>query len=103
MNIYQHTYDQYITSLEIPEPMNVKIFAIIFALWSPTLLSSSIAQGIELKTVSKPWVRVNQTINHLRLDPKNKFAAFIDSSGLGLKVLDLKDKAIYQVSKAQNL
>jgi dipeptidyl aminopeptidase/acylaminoacyl peptidase len=78
-----------------------KIFAIIFALWSPTLLSSSIAQGIELKTVSKPWVRVNQTINHLRLDPKNKFAAFIDSSGLGLKVLDLKDKAIYQVSKAQ--
>jgi len=65
------------------------------------LASTSPGFSVEVVAQSLPWIRVNLPIDQLRMDPKNKFAAFIDDTGMGLKILDLRDNAIYTVSKHQ--
>lgn len=57
--------------------------------------------GRETKMVSTPFVRGDDAMDHLRLDPKGHFAAFIRGGGRGLSVVDLKTKQIFDVTKAQ--
>lgn len=59
------------------------------------------ASAAEVKTVVTPFIRAGDSLNHMRLDAKGRFAAFIDGSGLGLGVVDLKTKTIHKVSQGQ--
>jgi hypothetical protein len=54
----------------------------------------------QLKTETSPYVRADNPLNHMRLDPKGRFVAYTGDDGLSLSVLNLKSKAIYLVSKA---
>jgi hypothetical protein len=54
-----------------------------------------------LKTLTTPYVRANDPMEHLRLDPKGRFGAFIDGNGMGLSIVDLHSKAVSKVSEAQ--
>ncbi|MCX6104936.1 MAG: hypothetical protein NTY08_03795 [Proteobacteria bacterium] len=46
-------------------------------------------------------LRADNALNRLRIDPKGRFLAYIGDNGLGLSVLDLKTKNIFQVTDAQ--
>ena len=46
-------------------------------------------------------LRADNALNRMRVDPKGRFIAYIGDTGLGLAVLDLKTKNIYQVTDAQ--
>lgn len=54
-----------------------------------------------VKTLTTPFVRANDPLNHLRLDPKGRFGAFIDDQGMGLSIVDLRTKTVSKVSTAQ--
>ncbi len=59
------------------------------------------AAAVEIKTVTTPFVRTNNALNRMRVDPKGRFLAYVNDDGVGLSVVDLKTKAIYNVSDAQ--
>ena len=55
----------------------------------------------EIKAVTSPFVRADDALDHLRLDPKGRFAAFVRSGGRGLAMIDLQTKQIFDVTPAQ--
>lgn len=59
------------------------------------------ALAVTVKPVSAPMLRVDHALDHMRLDPKGRFLAYIGTNGLGLNVLDLKSKNIFRASEAQ--
>lgn len=51
--------------------------------------------------VTTPFLRATSALNHMRLDPKGRFLAYINDDGLGLNIVDIKSHAIFKVSDAQ--
>ena len=51
-----------------------------------------------LKTIATPYLRTNQALHHLRMDPKGRFLAFGGDDGQNLWLADLKSQDIFQVS-----
>lgn len=49
--------------------------------------------------ITKPWIRLSGGANHIRIDPKGKYLAYTDINGKRLRVLDIKNKKIYSISK----
>lgn len=64
------------------------------------LVAASPVQAV-VKPVTTPFLRGDSALNHMRLDPKGRFLAYVDAGGLGLNVIDLKTKSIFKVSDAQ--
>ena len=54
-----------------------------------------------VKAKSTKFVRANHELQHMTVDPKSRFLAYVDGKGMGLYVLDLRDKKIYTVTKSQ--
>ena len=68
------------------------------------LIATNTAHAVSsspLKPTSTPMIRLNESPSHLRLDPKGRFAAYVTGTGLGLQIVDLQTKAIFEVTKAQ--
>lgn len=63
-------------------------------------LSSRGESIIQVSTETSPYMRADNPLNYMRLDPKGRFVAYTADDKLSLSVLDLKSKAIYHVSKA---
>ena len=61
--------------------------------------------ALVLLAVIKPqthvWMRLGESAKSLQLEPNGKFLAYIPQSGMGLKILNLKNKYIYAVSTKQ--
>jgi hypothetical protein len=53
-----------------------------------------------IKPDTSPFMRADNPLSHMRLDPKGRFVAYTGDNDQTLSVLDLKTKAIYQVSQA---
>lgn len=62
---------------------------------------TSLAQASEVKTLTTPFIRANDALEQMRLDPKGHFLAYTPQGGTGLSVVDLKTKSIYKVSNVQ--
>lgn len=73
-------------------------FAPLFAimLW----LAASPATAT-VKPVTTPFLRGTAALNHMSLDPKGRFLAYIGDDGLGLSVIDIKTRNIFKVTDAQ--
>lgn len=54
-----------------------------------------------LKTLTTPYIRANDPLDHMKLDPKGRFAAFLDAPSHGLSILDLHSKAVAKVTQGQ--
>ncbi len=54
-----------------------------------------------LKTLTSPFVRASDPLDHLKLDPKGRFGAFIGGKGLGLSIVDLRSKVVSKVTEGQ--
>lgn len=54
-----------------------------------------------LQAITAPYLRLTEGPQHLRLDPKGRFLAYVKGNGLGLQVIDLTTKAIFDVTQAQ--
>lgn len=55
-----------------------------------------------LKTVSpqlQVWLRLKEAVTNLRLDQHGRYLAYLPKEGSGLKVLQIKNRYIYRVSK----
>lgn len=65
------------------------------------LFQATPAPAVEVTTVTTPFVRANNALNRMRVDPKGRYLAYVGDDGTGLSVLDLKSKSIYAVSNAQ--
>lgn len=65
------------------------------------MVQTSPASAVEITTVTTPFVRANNALNRMRVDPKGRYLAYVGDDGTGLSVLDLKSKSIYLVSSAQ--
>lgn len=77
--------------------MSRRLFLAILTL---TWLQGTVAQAI-VTPVTTPFLRGTAALNHMRLDPKGRFLAYIGDDGLGLSVIDIKSRNIYKVSDAQ--
>ena len=65
-----------------------------------TAVSAGVATA-SIKPVIVPYIRGSDALNHMRVDPKGRFLAYVGDHGLGLYLLDLKSKGIFQVSSGQ--
>lgn len=65
------------------------------------LVLAAPAMAVEVTTVTTPFVRADNALNRMRVDPKGRYLAYVGDDGTGLTVLDLKSKSIYKVSNAQ--
>jgi hypothetical protein len=65
------------------------------------LVQAAPASAVEVTTVTTPFVRADNALNRMRVDPKGRYIAYVGDDGTGLSVLDLKSKNIYRVSNAQ--
>lgn len=65
------------------------------------LVQATTAAAVEVTTVTTPFVRADNALNRMRVDPKGRYVAYVGDDGTGLSVLDLKSKNIYKVSNAQ--
>ena len=54
-----------------------------------------------VRPVTTPFIRGSDALSHMRVDPKGRFIAYVGDSGLGLYLVDLKSKGIFQVSGGQ--
>jgi hypothetical protein len=64
--------------------------------------AATTAAAVQLQSVTTPWVRGNQALGNMRLDPKGRFLAYTGTAlqgSAGLNVLDLKTHDIYQVTR----
>lgn len=59
------------------------------------------ANSVPLKPVTAPMLRLQEGPSHLRLDPKGRFLAYVKGNGLGLQIVDLTTKNVFEVTKAQ--
>jgi hypothetical protein len=62
---------------------------------------AAVGSGFGVKTITSPYIRANDQLDHMRLDPKGRFLAFIGPGGMGLSVVDIKSKSIWKVSEGQ--
>jgi len=78
--------------------------------WQPLLVACILSIGTavtatvataSIKPVIIPFIRGSDALNHMRVDPKGRFLAYVGDHGLGLYLLDLKSKGIFQVSHGQ--
>ena len=54
------------------------------------------------RTVSTtPWLRTQGSVEHLRIDPNGRFAAFTSAGGIGLRLLDLRSRRIHEIDPGQ--
>lgn len=72
----------------------------LLALLSLAILGTP-SLAVEVKTVTTPYIRANDALHQMRLDPKGRFLAFNPVEGMGLSVVDIKSKQIWTVSNAQ--
>ena len=63
-------------------------------------VSTSKAVG-QLKTVtpqSQLWLRLKETVTNVRIDPHGRYLAYLPNNDNGIRVLEIKNRYIYQVS-----
>lgn len=73
----------------------------LIALAAALSLARPAHAGTEVKPVTTPFLRVDNALNTMKVDPKGRFIAYVRDGGLGLSVVDLKTKAIFNVTDAQ--
>lgn len=56
------------------------------------------AAGGGVKIMRTPFLRVNNALNHMRVDPKGHFIAYEGDDGHGLWIADIKSKNIFRVA-----
>ena len=66
----------------------------------PFVLAAPLAQAM-VKAVVTPFIRADNALNHMRVDPKGRFIAYVGDDGLGLSIVDIKTKNIYKVTEGQ--
>lgn len=59
------------------------------------------ASNVALKPITAPMIRLQEGPSHLRMDPKGRFLAYVKATGLGLQIVDLTTKNVFEVTKAQ--
>ncbi|TWW09980.1 hypothetical protein E3A20_08850 [Planctomyces bekefii] len=75
--------------------------ALWLVLWSAyDETSLGVTPGV-MTPETTPYLRLNDPLHHMRLDPKGRFMAYIREDGLGLRVVDMKSKDVFHVTDAQ--
>ena len=80
--------------------MNGSRFLVIFNVFCCLFWGLEALSVTPIKPETAPFMRADNPLTHMRLDPKGRFVAYTGENGQTLRVLDLKTKSIYQVSQA---
>ncbi len=74
----------------------ITLFTLLFTmLIMPEMLQAATYKNVE----SRPWLRVDQDIQHLSISPNSKYIAFEYAREPGLYIMEIENRNIYQVSK----
>jgi hypothetical protein len=83
-------------------PLRLRPFPSLVALFACAVLAAPAARAVTGVTpVTTPYLRADNALNFMRMDPKGRFLAYIGDDGLGLSVLDTRTRDIYRVSEQQ--
>lgn len=68
----------------------------------PTATSKRLGRTANLSAArARVWLRLSEAPQHLTINSRGNYLAYVPQNGIGLKVINLKTKNIYSVSNAQ--